>query len=50
MDKATMLFDEMCEFMNHNNVGCVEDVFQVDSINESCVDLVGKLVKIMLEE
>lgn len=50
MDKATMLFDKVCQFMNKHNVSCVEDVFQRDSVNESCVDLVGELVEIMVEE
>lgn len=50
MDKATMLFDKVCEFMNKHNVDCVEDVFQRDSVNESCVDLVGDLIEIILEE
>lgn len=50
MDKATMLFDRVYQFMNEHDVSCVEDVFQRDSVNESCVDLVGELVEIMLEE
>ena len=50
MDKATMLFDKVCQFMNEHNVSCVEDVFQRDSVNESCADLVGELVEIMVEE
>ena len=50
MDKATMLFDKMCEFMNTYHVDCVEDVFQRDTVNEACVDLVGELVEILLEE
>ena len=50
MSKETMLFDKVCEFMNQHDISCVEAVFQRDSVNESCVDLVGELVEIMLEE
>lgn len=50
MDKTTMLFEKVCQFMNEHDVSCVEDVFQRDSVNESCVDLVGELVEIVLEE
>ena len=50
MSKEELLFNAMCKFMNHHNVNCVEDVFQRDSVNEECVDLVGELVEIMLEE
>lgn len=50
MDKATVLFDKVCEFMNRHNVNCAEDVFQRDSVSESCVDLVAELAEILLEE
>ena len=50
MSKEQLLFDKVCEFMNQHHVNCVEDVFQRDSVNESCADLVGELVEIMLEE
>lgn len=50
MDKATMLFDKMCQFMNRHDINCVETVYQCDLVNESCVDLVAELVEIMLEE
>ena len=50
MTKETMLFEKICEFMNKYCVDCVEDIFQRDSVNEACVDLVGELVEIILEE
>lgn len=50
MSKETLLFEKMCEFMNGHHIDCVEDVFQRDSVNESCVDLVGELVEIMIGE
>ena len=49
MDKATMIYDKVCEFMDEYDVGCVEDIYQRDSVNEASVDLVGELVAIMVE-
>lgn len=50
MDKATMLFNKVYQFMNRHDITCAEDVFQRDSVSESCVDLVAELVEILLEE
>lgn len=50
MDKSILLFETVCEFMNEHDISCVKDVFQRDSVNEACVDLVGELIEIMLEK
>lgn len=50
MEKETLIFDRLCEFMNEHNIECVEDVGQRDSVNEDCVDFVAELVELMLEE
>ncbi len=36
-------------FIEEHNITCVEDVYQHDSINEECVDLVAELVEMILE-
>lgn len=36
--------------MNEYHVDCVENLYQRESMNEDCVDLVGKLVSIMVEK
>lgn len=50
MDKPTIIFDEICTFMNEHEINSVEDIYQRDSVNESCVDLVATLVGLLLEE
>lgn len=37
------------DFIEEHNITCVEDVYQRDSINEECVDLVAELVEKILE-
>lgn len=32
------------EFIEEHDITCVEDVYQRDSVNEECVDLVAELV------
>lgn len=49
-NKEKRIYEKMCEFMKQFSVDCVEAVFQRDSVNEACVDLVGELVEIMLED
>lgn len=49
MNKEEIVFDRLCEFINDHDVNCVEDVYQRDSVNESCVELVAELVNIVLE-
>lgn len=36
-------------FIEEHNITCVEAVYQCDSINEECVDLVAELVEKILE-
>ena len=36
------------EFIEENNIDCVEDVYQRDSVNEQCVDLVTELIEIII--
>lgn len=36
------------EFIEENNIDCVEDVYQRDSVNEQCVDLLAELVEIII--
>ena len=36
------------ECIEENNIDCVEDVYQRDSVNEQCVDLVTELVEIII--
>lgn len=50
MSKETIIFDKLCEFMNEHNVSCEEDVFQRDSVNLECVELVAEMVGIVLED
>lgn len=49
MSKEMMIYDKVCEFMNEHAIGAVEDVFQRDSVNVDCADLVAELVRIMME-
>jgi len=50
MDKETLLLSKVGAFITNHHIDCVEDVYQRDSVNESCVNLVAELVEIMLEE
>ena len=36
------------EFIEENSIDCVEDVYQRDSVNEECVDLVADLIEIII--
>lgn len=36
------------EFIEDNDISCTEDVYQRDSVNEQCVDLVAELVEIIV--
>lgn len=49
MSREETVFDRLLDFMNDYDISCVEDVFQRDSVNEACVDLVAELVNIVLE-
>lgn len=35
------------EFIEEFDISCAEDVYQRDSVNESCVDLVAELVEVL---
>ena len=50
MSKEIIIFDTLCEFMNKHNVSCEEDVFQIDSVNLECVELVAEMCGIVLED
>ena len=50
MDKEFLIYERVIEFMNEHSIECVEDVFQVDSINEDCENLAADLVNIILGE
>lgn len=41
-EKALMILHE---FIENHDIDCVEDVYQRDSVNEECVDLVAELVE-----
>lgn len=49
MSKEEAVFDKLCDFISGHNIDCVEGIYQRDSVNESCVDLVAELVNIVLE-
>lgn len=38
------------EFIEEFDISCSEDVYQRDSVNEECVDLVAELVEIIKGE
>ena len=38
------------EFIEEFDISCAEDVYQRDSVNEECVDLVAELVEIIKGE
>lgn len=38
------------EFIDDNDISCAEDVYQCDSVNLQCVDLVAELVEIIKGE
>ena len=38
------------EFIEKFDISCAEDVYQRDSVNEECVDLVAELVEILKKE
>ena len=50
MSKETIIFEKLCEFIDEHKIECVESVYQRDSVNLECVDLVANLVEIVLEE
>jgi len=50
MDKPTLLFDEVCDFINKHNISCIEDVYQRETVADNCIDLVAELVEIILSE
>lgn len=37
-------------FIEEHEITCVEDIYQRDSVNEACVDLVAELVGTILGE
>ena len=37
----------LIEFIEEFDISCADDVYQRDSVNEECVDLVAELVEIM---
>ena len=37
----------LSEFIEEFDIACADDVYQRDSVNEECVDLVAELVEIM---
>lgn len=50
MSKDIMIFEKLCDFINKHDVSCPEDVYQRDSVNFECVDLVANMVEIIMEE
>ena len=50
MGKSERIYETILDFINIYSIDCVEDVYQRDSVNESCVDLVAELVRNILEE
>ena len=45
-EQALMLLNE---FIEEHDITCSEDVYQRDSVNEECVDLVAELVNALLD-
>ena len=50
MSKESIIFEKLCEFIDEHKIECVESVYQRDSVNLECVDLVAGMVEIILEE
>ena len=48
MNLEETICDMVKGFIEQNGIECVEEVYQVDSVNESCVDFVAELVETML--
>ena len=40
----------LSEFIEEFDIDCADDVYQRDSVNEECIDLVAELVEIMKGE
>ena len=49
MRKQDEVYNKLSSFIEKYDITCVEDVYQQDSVNEECVDLVAELVEIMLK-
>lgn len=49
MNKKDEIFNKLQQFMKDFDIDCVETVYQYDSVNDECVDLVAELVEIMLK-
>ena len=49
MNKKDEIFNKLQQFMKDFDIDCVETVYQCDSANEECVDLVAEFVEIMLK-
>ena len=47
LNKDKQALTKLNEFIEDNNISCKEDISQIDSINEQCVDLVAELVEII---
>ena len=47
LNKDKQVLTKLNEFIEDNNISCKEDISQIDSINEQCVDLVAELVEII---
>ena len=50
MSKEIIIFEMVCDFINKHDISCPEDVYQRDSVNLECVDLVADMVEIIMEE
>lgn len=46
--REEMALTKLNEFIETHNVTCVEDIYQRDSVNEDCVDLVAEMVEAIL--
>lgn len=44
------VLNKIYKFVEDNKIDCVETVYQQDSVNEQCLDLVADIVDIILQE
>ncbi len=44
------VLNKIYKFVEDNQIDCVETVYQQDSVNEQCLDLVADIVDIILQE
>lgn len=44
------VLNKIYKFVEDNQIDCVEAVYQQDSVNEQCLDLVADIVDIILQE